>query len=496
MARGHQPLGHGAGQGAIAGHGLLGAHLWHMVADGAQQGRVFRTAQFRKGDPQHIDQVAGPFGIHGDGLADVIDLGHGREQQGGRDGDLGATDLIVVFHRVLARDAGHPVDPGDIVQGAVGPHQLGQLVRAVRRLVGKDRVAPAKVVEPGHDREVGAHGHGVAHPLVDGRRRHVIGVDVRVARADAVGDDHPFEGIEQRPDHRGVRRTVVGHAGERLDHRAALHLVVVLADDVFLGTDVQPAQQLPQGAAQVGACRQRGLGVFGWHPAGHHPHGRQPLVDKLHVHVAHGFALVEQVKLARVREGAEHRGLHVHGRAQGHEFVELGRRHGQGHALLGLGDKDLPRLQAGVLQGGTVEVQFKAAGVLGHLAHRGGQAAGAVVGHAVIQPQVAGLQEAIEHLLLGDRVADLHRGGRRALVQFLGGEGGAVDAVLADAAAGHDDLVAGHGELVLAWLAEVLGRHDAHRAAEDQGLAGKALVKDQRTVHRGDAGLVAAVLHA
>jgi hypothetical protein len=82
-------------------------------------------------------------------------------------------------------------------------------------------------------------------------------------------------------------------------------------------------------------------------------------------------------------------------------------------------------------------------------------------------------------LALGDGVADLHGRGRGFLVQLLGGEGRAVDAVLADAAAGHDDAVAGQGLLALvAGLAADGGGHGADGAAEDQRLAEEAFVED------------------
>jgi hypothetical protein len=115
---------------------------------------------------------------------------------------------------------------------------------------------------------------------------------------------------------------------------------------------------------------------------------------------------------------------------------------------------------------------------------------------ALYRPQIAGAHQEVVHLALGDGVADLHGRGRGALVQLLGGEGRAVDAVLADAPAGHDDAVAGQGLFFVAGASGDLGRHGADRAAEDQGLAQEAFVKDDGPVDRGDAGLVAAVLHA
>ena len=171
------------------------------------------------------------------------------------------------------------------------------------------------------------------------------------------------------------------------------------------------------------------------------------------------------------------------------------RRHGEGHPLLGLGDEDLPGVEARVLQRRLGEIQLAAAGEARRLAHRGGEAAGAVVGDAAVEAPVAGDEQEVGHLLLGDRVADLDRRDRGALVQLLGGEGRPVDPVLADPAAGHDDQVAGEDLLGVGDLPVELGGHDPAGAAVDQGLSQVALVEDEAAVDRRDAALVAAVLH-
>ena len=112
-----------------------------------------------------------------------------------------------------------------------------------------------KLSSPARRSERRPHGDGVPDGLVDGAGHHVVGVDVAVAGADAVGDDDALKGIEERPDHGRVARAVVGDAGQGLDHAAALDLVVVLADDRFLAADVEAGEHRLQGPAQISPVR-------------------------------------------------------------------------------------------------------------------------------------------------------------------------------------------------------------------------------------------------
>jgi len=75
-------------------------------------------------------------------------------------------------------------------------------------------------------------------------------------------------------------------------------------------------------------------------------------------------------------------------------------------------------------------------------------------------------------------------------------ERGAVNPVLADAAARHDDQVAGDDFLRMCGFAVETGRHDPGGAAVNEGLAEIPLVEDDAAVDRGNAALVAAVLDA
>ena len=122
---------------------------------------------------------------------------------------LTAAVVEIVLHGVLAGDQRQVVGHADVVERLVGADQLGHLVGAVRGLFGENRIAPAEVVQTGDQVERAAHRHVVAQRLVNGIGGHVVGVDVRVAGADAVGRHHPLEGVEDGagpPRHRRGRR--------------------------------------------------------------------------------------------------------------------------------------------------------------------------------------------------------------------------------------------------------------------------------------------------
>ena len=137
-----------------------------------------------------------------------------------------------------------------------------------------------------------------------------------------------------------------------------------------------------------------------------------------------------------------------------------------------------------------------AAGGAGHLPHARRQAPGAVVGDAGVEAQVAGFEQKIGHLLLRNRVANLH--GRRGgpFVQFLGRERRAVNAVLADASAAHDNQVAGPRALFVAGLPGDGAGNDAAGTAEHERFAKEPFMKHDGAVDVGNAALVAAVLDA
>ena len=220
---------------------------------------------------------------------------------------------------------------------------------------------------------------------------------------------------------------------------------------------------------------------------------RPAVVEEGHAKLDHRLAGVGYAQLAVVRKMADRGGLHVLGGAEREQGSEVGRWHREDHALLGLGEPDLPGLKAGVLAGHALKLHTGAA-LRAHLAHGRREATGAAVGDGRVEALVAGLEQHIEHLLLGDRVADLHGAahvGGGVVGQLDRAEGGAVDAVAAGAPAKHHHGVAG------AHVARVgAARGDADGAAVDERVGGVALIKEHGAVHGGYAKLVAVVAYA
>ncbi len=139
-------------------------------------------------------------------------------------------------------------------------------------------------------------------------------------------------------------------------------------------------------------------------------------------------------------------------------------------------------------------MHFESTGILGHLPHRGRQSAGAVVGDGTVQAPVPGNGQQVEHPPLGDRIANLHRGYRRSFMKLFRGEGGAVNAVLADAPSDHDDMIADLGLLFVARTVAHPCRHEGGGSTVHQRLAGEPLIENDGAVDRGNAALVAAML--
>ena len=116
------------------------------------------------------------------------------------------------------------------------------------------------------------------------------------------------------------------------------------------------------------------------------------------------------------------------------------------HALLALGDHDLPGLEIFFAERHPVEVDVDAGAVSGHLGQRRGEACGAAVLERGDEPALDELERRLDQLLARERIADLN--GRPLLLgsftELLAGEdGGAADSVAAGGRPVEDDEVAG-----------------------------------------------------
>ena len=335
------------------------------------EGVPFGAAQFPIGLPQQIDEVPRFFHVHRHGLPDILHLSQDRKQQCRRDRDPNLSDLVVVLHAVLSRDAGDAVEGRDLKEGLIRTDELGELVLPVGIFFGPDRVAPAEIIQPRQSLERRPDRNRVPDRLVDRAGRHVIRVDVAVSGADAVRDDDSFERVEQWPDHRGVAWAVVEDAGHRFDHASPLHFVVILADDRLLAADIESGEHPLERSAQIRRFGKIRFGVRRGTPAGPEIHLREALMQEIHADIGDGLSSVADVEPPGIGVAAENGGLHVHPAGEGEEFFYRFRRHGQGHPLLGFRDENLPWIQSRILQRRPVQIQFAAARDPCRLSHGG-----------------------------------------------------------------------------------------------------------------------------
>ena len=229
---------------------------------------------------------------------------------------------------------------------------------------------------------------------------------------------------------------------------------------------------MPRGAELL----ERGLGEFalgvdGGDALGHDVDvlvlGRAVGVEEVAGEVDDGVALPGHADAGLMRDLGDHGRLEVLLGGVAHELLDVLLGHGDGHALLGLGNRELGAVQAVVLLGDHVEVDVEA---VGELAHGDGHAARAEVVAALDEATgVAAAEEALQLALHGGiALLDLGAVLLDGLdVVGLGGAGGAADAVTAGAATEQDDLVAGGGALA----ADVARRGGAHHGATSMRLA-------------------------
>ena len=176
----------------------------------------------------------------------------------------------------------------------------------------------------------------------------------------------------------------------------------------------------------------------------------------------------------------------VHG-AEFHHPLLVGRFHDHGHPLLGLADRELRRVQAGVFRRHAVQPDVQA---IGQLADGDAHAAGAEVVRLLDEFRHFRTAEKTLQLafLRGVTLLDFATAGfERSLGVLLGGTGGAADAVAAGTAAQQEDHVAGRGALAT----HGGGTDGAHHRADFHALGCVAFGIDFPHVGGGKTDLVA-----
>jgi len=158
--------------------------------------------------------------------------------------------------------------------------------------------------------------------------------------------------------------------------------VVIPADDLLLAAHVRVPKDREQHIPQSLAFERL---HSGWRrdvwraPGGRQPAAGQPAVQEGHGDVRHRLITIIEVQAAVARKGAYDGHLDGIPRADGAQPNLVLRRHGQHHALLGLGEPDLPRLQADVLERHILQRDAHSR-LLAHLADGRGEPAGAAIG--------------------------------------------------------------------------------------------------------------------
>ena len=96
------------------------------------------------------------------------------------------------------------------------------------------------------------HRDAIADRLVNRAGRHMVRVEITVARVHTATHGHAPPGIESGTDDGRIARSVVSCADQRLDYTAGLNFVVVLANDPFFGGNVETGEDLMQQLCRVG----------------------------------------------------------------------------------------------------------------------------------------------------------------------------------------------------------------------------------------------------
>src|SRR6056297_2875486 len=108
----------------------------------------------------------------------------------------------------------------------------------------------------------------------------------------------------------------------------------------------------------------------------------------------------------------------------------------------------------------------------------------------MVKTAITSQQQKVKHLALGDRITNLYSGDRRPFVQLFRRKSGTVNAVFADTATGHDDMIADPGFFLMTGFPMQQTWHDRCGTAINQGFTGKALIELDRTVDGRDPALV------
>ena len=241
----------------------------------------------------------------------------------------------------------------------------------------------------------------------------MIRVQVPKARIHPAGKHDGPPRLELRTHDRRVAWTHARRTYQRLDHRATLDLVVVLANNPVLAGHRRMGQYSLEQIFARGPihrpefARLLRLGLINGLPNHRRPAGMQ----KLHRQRTDLGLLVHQTKVSRRYEFADDSKFDILVLTEFLEACQMDRRDGQNHPFLGFADPNFGVAEPLVFHRGAIEPNFGSQ-LLAHFADGAAKAACPAVGHRVVQAFIARLKEHIEDHLLGDRISDLNRSAR------------------------------------------------------------------------------------
>ncbi len=238
------------------------------------------------------------------------------EKNGRRNGNFLAVPDIVIFHGVLAGNAGNAVVKAIFAKGFAGSHQLGEFEFAVRCFFGLNGVTPAEVVTARHMVRVGTDSNGISYCLVKGICHHVIGVVVTEFWTNTVGNNNTCLIFQHGAEHSGVRRCVLIFSHKRFNNTAAAYFMVVLADNIFLTANIEAAQHFQKEIrliVGVGHCHLvlHSVLLFAL-PHSFQLHLRQTVMHEIHRQISNGLVPVKNLEIAAVRKFSKGCCFHVH----------------------------------------------------------------------------------------------------------------------------------------------------------------------------------------
>ncbi len=213
---------------------------------------IFGSPQFIFRHSKNVDQVLGKLRFHGHALRDIRDQTDGAELECAQSRYLVgftilALEVAIHVHAVFAGKEGDLIGETDITKRPVGPHELSGLVLSVRILYWVVLyIRPAEVVHASNMLRISSHGNYPADRFIDRAGGHIVSINLRIGGTKRLGCCKTSCRVQRRSYYRCVAVDITVFSHKRFDYARALHFVVVLPHNPFLGADVGPGEQIAE----------------------------------------------------------------------------------------------------------------------------------------------------------------------------------------------------------------------------------------------------------